>query len=59
MKILKSHEDLQKFILKADEDDLNDFKSNSKSSKSSLKSFKDASEREIKFQNSNENLNED
>ena len=48
LKILKGHRNLQRPVQKAGRDDLNDFKSNSESLKGTLKSFKDASEGEIK-----------
>ena len=49
LKILKSYKNLQKFILKADRDNLNDFRNNLKLLKNFFKSFKNALEREIKF----------
>ena len=59
LKILKSHRNLQKSVLKTDENDLNDFKNNLKSSENSFKSFKDASERKVKFKDFNKDFNED
>ena len=59
LKILKSHEDLQRFALKAGRDNLNDFRSNSESSENSFKSFENALKKEVESKNSNENLNED
>ena len=59
LKILKSYRDLQKFILKADENDLNNFKSDLKFFRGFLKSFKDALKREIESKALSEDLNED
>ena len=59
LKILKSYGNLQGSALKADKNNLNDFRSNLKSSKSFFKSFKDASEGEIESQDSSEDFNED
>ena len=59
LKILKGHRDLQGPALKAGRDNLNNFKSNSEPLKNLLKSFKDASEGEVKPRDPNEYLNED
>ena len=59
LKILKGHRDLQRSAPKADRDNLNDFRSNLKFSEGLFKSFKDASEGEVKSQDSSEDLNED
>ena len=48
LKILKSHENLQKSVLKANENNLNNFRSDSEPFKSLFESFKDTSKREIK-----------
>ena len=58
LKILKSHKDLQKLVLKADRDNLNDFRSSLEFSENFLESFKDTSEGEVKFKDSNEDFNE-
>ena len=58
LKILKGYEDLQKPALKAGRDNLNDFRSNSELLENLFKSFKDASEREIKLRNSSGDLDE-
>ena len=58
LKMLKSYRYLQKSALKADKDDLNNFRNDLKSSESPLKNFENASEREIKSQDFNEDLNE-
>ena len=47
LKILKNYKNLWESVSKADEDDLNDFESNSESLKGLLESFEDASERKI------------
>ena len=59
LKILKGYRDLQRPALKADRDDLKDFRSNSEPSEDPLKSFEDASEGKIKPRALSENLNED
>ena len=59
LKILKGHRDLQKSVLKADEDNLNDFRSNLELSENLFESFKGALEGEIKPRDFNEDLNED
>ena len=47
LKILKGYKDLQEPTLKADRDNLNDFRNNLKSLKSFFKSFKDTLEKKI------------
>ena len=59
LKILKNYRDLQESALKVSRDNLNNFGSNSTPLKGPIKSFKDASEGEVKSQDFNENLNED
>ena len=58
LKILKGHRDLQKPASKMGRDDLNNFRSNSEPSKSSFKSFENASEGEVESKDSSEDLNE-
>ena len=58
LKILKSHRNLQKPALKANENDLKNFKSDLKPPKSPSESFEDASEEEIEFKTSDEDLDE-
>ena len=57
LKILKGYRNLQKPALKADENNLNNFRSNSEPPRSSFKSFKDASEGEVKPRNLSEDFN--
>ena len=59
LKILKDYRNLQGFTPKINEDNLNDFKSNSESLENIFESFKNASEREIEPQDSSEDLNGD
>ena len=59
LKLLKGYRDLQGPAPKVSRDNLNDFRSNSDSSESLLKSLKDALEGEIKSKNSNEDFNGD
>ena len=59
LKILKNHKNLQEFTLKADENNLNNFRSNSKSLENFFKSFKNALKRKIKSKDFNEDFNED
>ena len=59
LKILKGYRDLQRSALKADEDDLKNFESNSEPPEGFLENFEDASEREVKSRAFSEDLNED
>ena len=59
LKLLKGYRDLQGFASKMNEDNLNDFRNNSNSPEGFLESLKDASEREIKSRDFNEDLDED
>ena len=58
LKILKGYRDLQESALKAGENDLKNFESNSEPPRDSSESFEDASEREIKFRALSEDLDE-
>ena len=58
LKILKSYKNLQKFILKTDRDDLNNFRSDSESPKDFLENLKDISEKKIEFKDFNKDFNE-
>ena len=59
LKILKSHEHLQKSVLKMNEDNLNNFRNSLEFSKNSLKSFKNILKKEIELKNFNKDLKED
>ena len=58
LKILKGHRDLQRFVLKADEDDLKNFENDLKSPEGLLKSFKNALEGKIESKALSEDFDE-
>ena len=59
LKILKNYRDLQKSAPKVNKNNLNDFRSDLELLRDSFKSFKNASEREVKSRDSSEDFDED
>ena len=59
LKILKSHEDLQRPALKIDGNNLNNFRNSLKPLRNPLESFENTSEREVEPKDSSEDLNKD